>query len=66
MKSTKLMCLGILLMLLGVSLTSQLATALYVQNFGIQGYPPSLLVVISGLCMLGGLALGVIGFFQQK
>ncbi len=59
------MGLGILLMRLGVSLTSQLALTLYVQYFGLQEFSTPLLVI----CVLfigGGLALGLIGFLQKQ
>lgn len=64
MKSIKMMFLGIILMLLGVSLTSNLATNLFVQSFGFQGYPTSL-VVVCALFIVGGLVLGLIGFFLK-
>jgi hypothetical protein len=65
MNSTKMMLLGIILMLLGVSLTSQLATNLYVQTFGFESYPPTFLVVLCLLLIVGGLVLGLIGFFKK-
>jgi uncharacterized integral membrane protein len=63
-KSTKTMFLGILLMLLGVSLTSNLASTLFVQSFGFQAYPTPL-VVVCALFIVGGLVLGLIGFFLK-
>lgn len=60
-----MMFLGIIMMLPGVSLTSNLATTLYVQNFGFQAYP-TFLVVLCLLFIIGGLVLGVIGFFLQR
>ncbi len=65
MKSIKTMFLGIILMLLGVSLTSNLATVLFVENLGYDTYP-TYLVILAILFIFGGLVIGLIGFFQKR
>lgn len=65
MKSTKLMLLGILIMLLGISLAVGVIQAIALRlgiAFGIINTFPD----IAAVAILAGLIVGVVGFFQKS
>jgi hypothetical protein len=65
MKSTKLMLLGLILMLLAIGLAQNIAPAIY----GVSGTtPPSILKYFPGFeafLLIIGLATGIVGYFQK-
>jgi hypothetical protein len=66
MKSTKLMLLGLLLMLLAVGLAQNIAPAIYSVS---SGAPPAILKYFPGFetfLLVIGVATGIVGFFQRE
>ncbi|GHO83720.1 hypothetical protein [Dictyobacter formicarum] len=65
MKSTKLMLMGILLMLLAVCLATSISQALFNMS---ASNPPFILKLFPGIeafLVVIGFVMGVVGFFQQ-
>ncbi|GER91006.1 hypothetical protein KDW_51680 [Dictyobacter vulcani] len=65
MKSTKLMLMGILLIMLAVSLATSISQALFNMS---ASNPPFILKLFPGIeafLVVIGFAMGVIGFFQK-
>ena len=65
MRSTKLMLLGILLMLLGVSLAIGLAQAIALR-LGIPFNAINSLPIVATIVILVGFIVGLVGFFQHS
>lgn len=68
MKSTKLMLLGVLLMLLGIGLGTSIVPALFSTSGG-SGVPLSVLKFLPGIeafFIIIGLIIGIIGFTQKE
>lgn len=64
MKSTKLMQLGILVMLLGIGLVLGITQALY--NLGVPFMILRAMPALGGIIIVVGFIIGVIGFMQKN
>lgn len=65
MRSTKLMLLGILLMLLGVSLGIGIMQAIALR-IGISFDAINSLPIVSAIIIIAGFIIGLVGFFQRS
>ncbi len=64
MKSTKVMQLGILIMLLGIGLVLGITQALY--NLGVPFMILRAMPALGGIIIVVGFIIGVIGFMQKN